>query len=121
MDANIRAFLEGLLTDAGVVTLDEQAREEMIKELYARFDKYIASEIVRVLPPENLEAFVKLNEDKKSKEEIEAFLKDKMPNSADVFAKAFADFRALYIGNMTAARNAPAAAASSSETSQGTS
>lgn len=109
MDANIREFLESLLNDAEVVTLDGAAREEMIKQLYARLNNYIASEVVKNLPQEDMEYFIKLNEEKKSKEEIEAFLKEKVPNSQEVFTKAFSDFRALYLDNMAAARNAPPA------------
>lgn len=80
----------------------------MIKELYARLDNYLTSVIVDNMPPEHLDEFIKLNEEKKSREEVEGFLKGKMTNSAEVFARAFADFRELYLGNVTAAQNAPA-------------
>lgn len=103
----IRSFLDGLLTDAKMTTLDDQMREEMIKELYARLDSFITSAIVENLPQEHFEAFIKLNNEKKSQAEIETFLKDKMSNSQEVFTKAFSDFRALYLGNVAAARNAP--------------
>ena len=43
----------------------------------------------------------------KPQAEIEQFLKDKMPNPQEVFANAFSEFRSLYLGNITAARNAP--------------
>lgn len=104
----VKNFLEGLLKDSGMQFTDEGMKEEMIKELYARLDNYLTSVIVDNMPPEHLDEFIKLNEAKKSREEIEGFLKEKMPNSADTFAKAFADFRELYLGNVTAARNAPA-------------
>lgn len=102
----IRSFLESVLTDANM-TLDEVTKEEMIKELYARLDSYLTTVIVDNIPAEHLEAFIKLNEDKKSKEEIDAFLRDKMPNSKEVFANAFADFRQLYLNNVYVARNVP--------------
>lgn len=104
----IRSFLESLIQDAKMI-LDEGMKEEMIKELYARLDSFITTSIIDNLPPENLEEFIKINEEKKSQSEIEQFLKDKMPNAQDVFAKAFADFRALYLGNVAAAKNAPSA------------
>lgn len=107
INPDVRSFLENLLKDAGM-TLDDQMREEMIKELYARLDNYITTAIIDNLPAENLEEFIKMNEEKKSKEELEQFLKNKMPNAQEVFAKAFADFRALYLGNVAVARNAPA-------------
>ena len=104
--AEIRTYLEGLIADANM-TLDDSMREEMIKELYARLDKFITTAVVDNLPPEHLDVFIKLNEDKKPQPEIEAFLKEKMPNYQEVFAKAFAEFRDLYLGNIEVARNAP--------------
>lgn len=103
----VRGFLESLLQDAGMKILDEQMREEMIKELYARLDNHLTSVIVENMPAEHLDAFMRLNEEKKPKAEIEQFLQDKMPNSKEVFAKAFAQFRELYLGNIAIARNAP--------------
>ncbi len=103
----VRGFLESLLQDAGMKTLDDTMREEMIKELYARLDNHLTSVIVDNMPAEHLDAFLKLNEEKKPREEIEQFLQDKMPNSKDVFAKAFAQFRDLYLGNVAVAKNTP--------------
>lgn len=105
--SEVRNFLEGLLKDSGMQFVSEEMKEEMIKELYARLDNYLTSVIVDNMPPEHLDEFIKLNEEKKSREEIEGFLKEKMPQSAEVFARAFADFRDQYLGNVTAARNAP--------------
>lgn len=105
--AEIRSFIEGLLADANMASLDNEMKEEMIKEVFARLDNYMTAAIVDNLPEDKLEAFIKLNEDKKSKEEIETYLKDNMPNAQDVFAKTFQEFRDLYLGGVTVARNAP--------------
>ncbi len=103
----VRTFLEGLLQDAGMTFADNQMKEEMVKEVYARLDSYIASVVVDKLQPADFEVFIKMNDEKKSKEEIEAFLKEKVPDSQNIFAKAFADFRQMYLGNVTVARNTP--------------
>lgn len=103
----VKNFLESLLNDTGMTTLDPEMREEMIKELYVRLDNYLTSTIVNNLPAENMEEFIKMNEDKKPQAEIEQFLKDKVPNSQDIFAQAFMEFRDLYLGNVTVKRNAP--------------
>lgn len=105
--AEIRNFLDGLLQDAGMTTLDAEMREEMIKELYARLDNYITSTIVKSLPEENTEEFIRLNEEKRSQDKIQQFLQDKLPDAQQVFAQAFSEFRDLYLGNVTIARNAP--------------
>lgn len=109
--AEIRVFLESMLKDANMMTLDDDTREEMIKELFVRLDQYINSVIVDKLPPEYLDEFIKLNEEKKSKAEIEQYLKDKLPNNAEIFAKAFADFRQQYLGGVTLSRNLDSAKA----------
>ncbi len=103
----VRVFLEGILQDAGMTIPDEITREEMIKELFVRLDHYITSVIIENLPPEHLDAFMKLNEEKKPMSEIQKFLLDKMPDTQEIFTRAFADFRDLYLGNVTTVRNAP--------------
>ena len=100
----IRSFLEGLLQDANMVLTDD-LKEEMIKELFARLDSYLTTVIVDNMPAEHLEAFIKLNEENKSKEEVETFIKDHLPNAQDVFVKAFADFRETYLGEVANARD----------------
>ena len=107
IDPQVRTFIEGLLTDAGMTAVDDTMREEMIKELYVRLDNYLASVIAESLPQEHFDDFIKMNEEKKSREEVEKFLQDKVPNVNEVFTKAFADFRAMYLGNVAVARNAP--------------
>lgn len=104
---DVRIFLSGLLEDAGIVPVDEIMKEEMIKELFARLDNFITTTIVDNMPEEHIDAFIKMNEEKKPKNEIEAFLKEKMPNYQTVFSQAFADFRELYLSNTTVAANAP--------------
>lgn len=104
----VRVFLEGLLTDAGMTTLDNQMKEEMIKELYGRLDQFLTAKIVDNLDPKYLDEFIRMNDEKKSKQEIEKYLQDKVPNAQDMFAKAFIEFRDLYLGNVVVARNAPA-------------
>ncbi len=106
--AEVRTFIDGLLTDAGVAAMDDQMKEEMVKELFVRLDNYIATVIVEYLPSEHFDEFIKMNEEKKSKEEVEKFLQEKVPSVQEVFAKAFADFRTMYLGNVAVSRNAPA-------------
>lgn len=99
----IKTYLTGLISDSGMV-LEAQMKEEMLKELFARLDSYMTSVIVEKLSAEDVEVFIKMNEDKKPKEEIEQFIKTKLPNSQEVFTNAFIDFRNLYLGNVAANR-----------------
>ncbi len=104
---DVRDYLEGILKDANMLSLDDDMKEEMVKELYARLDNYITSVLVDTMPPDQLEPFIKMNEDKKPKAEIETFVKQHLPNAQEVFTKAFVGFRDMYLGNVAVKRNAP--------------
>lgn len=104
---DIRAFLESLLQDAQMTTLDDQAKEEMIKQLFIRLDNFMLTTIVEALPAQNLEEFTKMSETGKTREELEAYLKANIPNAEEVFARAMLAFRDLYLGNVTLGRTAP--------------
>lgn len=95
---DVRKYIESLLYDTHVTLLDEEMKEEMIGEIYKRLDSYLAATIANKLPPENLEEFIKMNDEKKPKEEVEQFLKEKMPNADQIFANAFIEFRNIYLG-----------------------
>jgi hypothetical protein len=100
----IRSFLENLLQDAGM-TLDESMKEEMVKELYARLDNFVTATIVDNMPEDKIEEFIALNEQKKSLEEIQGFITTNLPNAQEVFAKAFTDFRNMYLSGVAVDRN----------------
>lgn len=102
---DIRGFLESILQDAGMLTLDDDVREGMIQELFFQLDNYLASVIVKNLEPADLEAFIKMNEEQKSKEEIEAFVNEKIPNAQEVFSTALLDFKQMYLENVESARD----------------
>src|SRR5579859_2691894 len=93
----IRAYLENILQDAGMVTLNEHTKEGMMQELFFQLDNYLASIVVDNLQPADLEIFIKMNEEKKSKEEIEQFVKEKLPNAHSVFSDAFLTFKKRYL------------------------
>ncbi|HVT01223.1 MAG TPA: hypothetical protein VHE53_03245 [Patescibacteria group bacterium] len=111
----VRTYLEGILKDANMTEMDETMREEMINELFARLDSYMTTVIIDNMPAENIDEFIRLNEEKKPREEIENYLKEKMPNAQDVLTKAFMDFRDMYLSNVTVARNIPASDATTGE------
>lgn len=106
MPPEIRSFLEGMLQDANITTADEETKEEIIKELFARFDNYMTSSIVENLKEEDLDEFIKMGDEKKPKEEIEKFITDKIPNASEVFSQAMMTFRESYLGGVVEERNA---------------
>ena len=105
----VQPYLEGLLADAGITPVDEKMQEGMMKDLYVRLDNFLATAILDNMPPEKVEAFIKLNEGKATKEEIDKFLQTNLPDAKGVFAKAFVEFRDLYLGNTALVNHAPSA------------
>lgn len=84
-------------------------QETMLQEMYVRFDNYLTSIILENIPPAELENFIQLNEGGGSKEEIEQFMKQHIPESEKVFADAFRSFKELYLGNVAVNQDVPAA------------
>lgn len=104
----IRAYLERLMEDAHVLVVDEKEKDEVVMYLFERLDKYMAAKIVENMKAEDTEAFIKMTEEKKPQEEIDAFIQSHMENPQEVFTRAFVDFRDFYLtGQSSAAENAP--------------
>lgn len=107
----IRAYLEDLIAEAQVPVFDDKAKDELVQYLFERLDRFLAAKIVENMKPEDTETFIKMNEEKKSREEIDQFIKDHMQNAQDVFTRAFVDFRDFYLtaqANMQTGEQAPA-------------
>lgn len=100
----LRQFLEGIINYAHPSGVDEQTKEAIMQELFYQLDNYLANVIAENLTPEDLDAFVKMNEEKKPREEIENFVKQKIPNAQEVFTNAFIKFQKIYIENIDKAR-----------------
>ena len=100
----IRSFLESLLKDTNMRTVDDEVREEMIKELYIRLDDFLTNAIIEHLPEEHLDDFITMNEQGKPMAEMQQFLIEKMPGASQVFATAFDDFRSLYLSSVAVKR-----------------
>ncbi len=103
----MRTYIIGLLNDASMGDMDPDLREEMIKEIFERLDKYITSVIIENLSAESVETFIKMNEEKRSQAEIQKFMMENIPNATEVMTKAFVDFRELYLGKVTVASTVP--------------
>lgn len=101
----IRTFLEGILTDANLTSVDQEMRDELVKELFARLDAFVTEKLVAQLPEDQLDPFMKMADEGKSKEETQAFLSKHIPNAPEFFAKTFAEFRDLYLGNIALAKH----------------
>lgn len=116
----IRTYLENILSDANISSVDEVMQEELIAELFARFDNFLTAKIIDNLPPEHIDEFIKMNEDNLPDDQIQAYLMKHMPNAEDQFARFFIEFRERYLGNILIARSDDRSPASNSENNEGT-
>ncbi len=94
--SEIRIFLEDMLTQANIPVLDEESKNVAILDLYDRLDRFLSAKIAESLSEEDTEAFIKLNDEGKSQEEIDAFLQAHIPDVQGMFSSAFAEFRDYY-------------------------
>jgi len=83
--------------DGGLTIVDPDIMDEMIVQLYTRFDKFLIGEIAEYLPREKLEEFAKIVEKNPTAEQVRDYLLKNLPNAQDVFTVAFAKFRDLYL------------------------
>lgn len=104
MPAEIRSFLERLLTDAGVTTSDAAGRERLLQGLFQKLDGYIIDTVVESLPAEKLDEFTAFIQQHPSRDELNDYLSRELPNAQDVFVSAFAGFREAYLAAVTATR-----------------
>src|SRR5258706_9601375 len=93
----IQVFLEELIEEANIPAFDEGTKQQVVKDLFERLDKFIALKISENLSEEDTEAFIKMNEEGKPKEEIDAYISTHIPNAQEMFTKAFIDFRDFYL------------------------
>ncbi len=118
---NVRSFLEGLLEDAGMdsplelgpqlkalmgydsqedVTAKDlmpEMREEQLQQLYVRFDRFLTITIIENMDPSFLDKFMQMNEQNRTPQEIEAFLRNAIPNVEEVMTDAHTEFRKIYL------------------------
>lgn len=99
MPESVKTFLESLLVESGFTPIDDAMKQEMINQLYVKLDNFLSTAIIENMPPQYIDEFLKLNEEGKSKEEIENFIRERMPNAQEVFARTMVNFRDIYLGD----------------------
>ena len=95
--AEIRSYLERIMEDAHVLVVDEKEKDDLVMYLFEKLDRFMAAKIVENMKTEDTETFIKMTQDKKPQEEIDAFIQSHIENPQGVFARAFVDFRDFYL------------------------
>ena|SRR5579872_439953 len=93
----IRNYLESLIHEANVAVFDEKTKEDLVQYLFEKLDRFLAAKIVENMSSDDTKEFIKLNQEKKSREEIDAYINTHMKNPQEVFTRAFIDFRDFYL------------------------
>lgn len=99
--AEVRGYLEDILLASNMTPANDIMKEVMLQQLFSRLDKYIALRLVELLQPEDAEVFIKMNEEKKTKEEIETFLQSHIPDVQQQFTNILLDFQDAYMQEIT--------------------
>lgn len=102
----IRNYLESLIQEANVAVYDDKTKEDLIYYLFDKLDKFLAVKIVENMSADDTKEFVRLNQEKKSKEEIDTFIDQHMHNPQEVFTRAFVDFRDFYLTGQSQQKSA---------------
>jgi hypothetical protein len=93
----VTIILGKVLEDAGLKSPAKKLCIEQLRELHDRLDVLMFDEILTYLPARHLDAFVKMNDEKRPRQDIDKFLEENMPNAEKVFAGALAKFRGYYL------------------------
>lgn len=93
----IRGFLADLMEEAEVFITDPILKEENLQKLVERLDKLLSIRLASRLSDEQMQAFSKMNEEGKSKQEVDTYLRKNIPDVDNLFKDAFAEFRLLYV------------------------
>jgi len=98
MDPNIKKFLQGLILEAGMGEAPVSDQEAMIQDLYVRLEDKLMLAVMESLSPEKRSEFeAKIEEEDLTSVQVEEYIRSNVPGYEQVFAKAFAEFRELYL------------------------
>lgn len=95
----IQDFLQSLLTDAGMDDLTPDVKAQMLQDLEARLQDRFFGALVTQLTDEELTQFRELQEKETPPAQLEQYISDHLPNSADFFVQIMNQFRSDYLGN----------------------
>ena len=104
--ADVRGFLENLLEDSGL-QLTPELKEAMVGDLYQRLEKKLISDAVEKMQPDEVEAFINMIQSDSSKEELEKYISDHVPNAKEVFVQSLTDFRSYFLEGVTDQSQSP--------------
>jgi hypothetical protein len=100
----IRTFLEGILIEANLATIDADFHEEMIRQLYIRLDAFLVAKIIDALPDEKIEEFITIDVGGQDPKKIQEFLSQHIEKTQEFMMGALDEFAQLYLGSVAQSR-----------------
>lgn len=93
----LEQFVDRLMAEKKLDGLDEAVKLQMKEDLLLRAEEAVKATIFSNLPEEKLPEFNSLLEAGQD-ENLQAFIKEAIPNMAELTAQALLDMRAAYLG-----------------------
>lgn len=96
---DIKIFLERILEEADLLLLDDETYNTILKSMYLQLDQHLLGRILEALPEDKLEGFIALDAAEKTSnpQAVQDYLEKNLPQAKDIFAKAFEDFKTMYL------------------------
>ena len=80
--------------------LPEDEQKSMVEDLYIRLEDKLMLSVLEALPDDKRADFQgRIEADDMTAEQVEQYIRENLPNYQQVFAKAFADFREMYLSS----------------------
>lgn len=92
----IRAYLEELLEEGNIMVRDE-IKEKMLGELFIELDNYLRTKVFQYLPQDKQKEFIEFAKTNPAPEAVTDYLQKNLPDVQEIFAKAFDEFREMYL------------------------
>ncbi len=94
---SIDQFVENLLVERGLTTVDEAVLSELRADLLTRIGERLNAEMVALLDSEKVEELNDLMDADAEVDIVREFFMSNVPNYQDVFARTLMDFRTSYL------------------------
>ena len=93
----VRTYLESLLAESGAEFTAPADKETKLREVYQELDRRLIDTVIDYLPADKLAGFMQFMQQNPTRPQIDQYLQLNLPDAADVFIVAFADFRDAYL------------------------
>lgn len=96
--SELTIFINQLLDQKGLGSLDAEVREQLVSDLEKRLVDQINRALVEALPEDKLAEFTKLADSNSSDEQLQTFLSQNGVDSQKVTTDAMLQFKQAYLG-----------------------